>query len=259
MTPRRRSSQDRLRNRAMQQITKVGCCGFPLARSKYYSHFSVVEVQQTFYQPPKTSAVKRWRDEAVSDFEFTLKAWQLITHEPSSPTYRRLKIKLTEQQKHEVGSFKWSETTRLAWEKTLEVATILAADKIIFQCPASFKPTVENKNDLRRFFSKIQRRNLRLIWEPRGQWLDEEVAELCKELDLVHCVDPFKKRSVTSGLFYFRLHGIGGYRHTYADAELNRLSEWVNRPGLTYVMFNNVNMLDDALRFKELLGQQVSW
>jgi len=51
----------------------------------------VVEVQQTFYQIPRIATGKRWREEAPPDFEFTMKAWQLITHEPSSPTYRRLR------------------------------------------------------------------------------------------------------------------------------------------------------------------------
>jgi len=72
-------------------ITKIGCCGFGIARPKYFETFSVAEIQQSFYQPPKPDTVKRWRDEAPIDFEFTLKAWQLITHEASSPTYRRLK------------------------------------------------------------------------------------------------------------------------------------------------------------------------
>jgi uncharacterized protein YecE (DUF72 family) len=55
----------------------------------------VVEVQQTFYEPPADTTIRRWRARAPAAFEFTLKAWQLITHEPSSPTFRRLKRPLT--------------------------------------------------------------------------------------------------------------------------------------------------------------------
>lgn len=32
---------------------KIGCCGFPVGRRQYAACFSVVEVQQTFYQPPR--------------------------------------------------------------------------------------------------------------------------------------------------------------------------------------------------------------
>ena len=68
---------------------RVGCCGFPRARSEYYKAFQLVEVQQTFYHPPALKTVEKWRSDAPGDFEFTLKAWQLITHEFKSPNYRR--------------------------------------------------------------------------------------------------------------------------------------------------------------------------
>ena len=57
---------------------KIGCCGFPKARNIYYEYFKVVEVQQTFYQPPTSKTVARWRTEAPPDLEFTLKVWQLL-------------------------------------------------------------------------------------------------------------------------------------------------------------------------------------
>jgi uncharacterized protein YecE (DUF72 family) len=34
---------------------KVGCCGFPVAKEKYYKNFDVVEIQQTFILRPKSS------------------------------------------------------------------------------------------------------------------------------------------------------------------------------------------------------------
>ncbi len=66
---------------------KVGCCGFPGGMKKYFSQFRLVEVQQTFYKMPRLKTAQKWRQEAPSDFEFTLKAWQLITHSPTSATY----------------------------------------------------------------------------------------------------------------------------------------------------------------------------
>jgi uncharacterized protein YecE (DUF72 family) len=34
---------------------KVGCWGFPVAKIKYFDEFDIVELQQTFYQPPESS------------------------------------------------------------------------------------------------------------------------------------------------------------------------------------------------------------
>jgi len=236
-------------------MVKVGCCGFAGARGRYFRAFRVVEVQSTFYQPPRLETVRRWREEAPEGFEFTLKAWQLITHEPSSPTYRRLRTRLDEAQKRQAGAFRWTELTRHAWEVTAAVARALEADKVLFQCPASFGPTAENLERMRRFFGEIRREGVTCLWEPRGGWPPEQVAELCRELGLVHCVDPFKDTPVTEGLRYFRLHGVGGYRHRYSDAELRRLLlKCCGGAGEAYCMFNNISMFEDARRFLELAG-----
>ena len=234
-------------------ITKVGCCGFGVARDKYFQTFSVVEIQQIFYQPPKQDTVSRWRDEAPAGFEFTLKAWQLITHETSSPTYRRLKERLSEKQKQQVGAFRLTDTVRRAWDTTLSVARALRAARVVFQCPASFTPTSENKERMREFFTRAERSSITCIWEPRGQWQQDEIAELCRELDLVHCVDPFKGESVTDGLRYYRLHGVTGYRHQYTEKELGDLARFRAENAETYFLFNNISMYRDAAHFKELL------
>ena len=66
-------------------------------------------------------------------------------------------------------------------------------------------------------------------------------------------VDPFVRRSVTPALKYYRLHGIGGYDYQYSDAELRQLLGWCQGRRI-YCMFNNTYMLEDALRFRQLLG-----
>ena len=84
----------------------VGCCGFPAARGKYFQAFGLVEVQQTFYQLPRLSTAERWRREAPEGFEFTLKAWQRIPHEPTSSTYRRLKARIDPDRANHFGAFR---------------------------------------------------------------------------------------------------------------------------------------------------------
>src|ERR1041384_2697521 len=154
-----------------QRVIKTGCCGFRLARTEYMRLFSVIEVQQTFYQPPQLSTLERWRAEAPNDFEFTLKAWQLITHEARSPTYRRLKRELNNTEREDAGSFRWTKIVREAWAITLAAAQALAATRVLFQCPASFTPTPTNVRRLRKFFTTIKRPpELVCLWEPRGDW-----------------------------------------------------------------------------------------
>jgi uncharacterized protein YecE (DUF72 family) len=240
--------------RSDERVIKAGCCGFRRAQAEYAAQFPVVEVQQTFYQPPQVKTLERWRADAPPDFEFTLKAWQLITHEARSPTYRRLKRELSETEKAEAGSFRPTAIVREAWEVTRACAEALQATRVLFQCPSSFTPTREHVRDLRAFFAHIERprRKLVYLWEPRGDWPPELVAELCRELDLTHVVDPFAARTLTPERCYYRLHGRTGWRYRYEDDELAELVSMLPPRGVSYVLFNNVRMLDDAARFQEL-------
>jgi uncharacterized protein YecE (DUF72 family) len=234
-------------------MIKVGTCGFPLPKAKLAEVFPVAEVQQTFYQPPQLKTLERWRSEVPENFEYTLKAWQLITHPATSPTYRRLSARIDRSSLQEAGAFNPSEIVREAWHVTRQAAEALRANKILFQCPASFRPTESNIENMRRFFNEIQREGLILLWEPRGDWTSQLVSELCTELDLVHVVDPFKSESVTTRLTYYRLHGIGGYRYQYSDEELQELKDLLPASGECYVMFNNSKLLEDGLRFTRML------
>lgn len=219
--------------------------------------FSLVEVQQTFYQPPRLATLKRWRDEAPRGFEFTLKAWQLITHEPSSPTYRRLRHPPPARALARCGAFEPTEEVANAWRVTREAAAALAATAVVFQCPASFAPTARNLSHLRRFFRRLadEGNPFRLCREPRGAWPRATVIALCRELGLQLVVDPFAADPPGGDYRYFRLHGVTGYRHRYADSELRRLRALCR--GTTYCLFNNMSMAEDAARFLALIhGKQ---
>jgi uncharacterized protein YecE (DUF72 family) len=238
----------------MSEIIKVGCCGYGMSQSKYMSTFSLVEVQQTFYQPPQVSTLAKWRLAAPADFEFAIKAWQLISHTAKSPTYRRLKRTLNIREQAQSGDFRLTPIVREAFELTLDCANALQAKRVLFQCPASFTPTEKHVDNMRKFFSTVERpRDIRFYWEPRGDWPSDLIAQLCGELKLFHAVDPFTNTSVTPQETYFRLHGIGGWRHVYTDAELQQLITMLPLTSPAHVFFNNTTMVDDALRFQALL------
>jgi uncharacterized protein YecE (DUF72 family) len=238
----------------MKSNINIGTCGFRGNKIEYSQILSCVEIQHTFYQPPQIKTLERWRAEMPDDFEFTLKAWQLITHEAKSPTYKRLKKKLTEQEKEEAGYFKPTAIVREAWETTLACANALKAKTILFQCPASFKPYTENISNLEKFFSRIERGNLNFCWEPRGNWDDEVVKDICERHNLRHVVDPFKKRTVTPDRCYYRLHGVTGWRYKYEEDELEELVSLLPEKKRSYVFFNNIYMTEDALRFQQIIN-----
>lgn len=236
------------------RTVKVGLSGWSMSMAQYPDHYPVVEVQHTFYQPPPDKTLLGWRALVPAGFEFTLKAWQLITHATTSSTYRRLKRPLSLEERAGAGGFKDTAIVQLGWERTRECARLLNATAILFQCPASFRPTPENVACLRAFFTRIDRpAGVRLLWEPRGEWPAARLRRLCGDLDLTHVVDPFVNRTVTREPTYYRLHGLGGTFHAYTPAQLEELRALIPARGETYVLFNNVPRLGDSKRFIALL------
>ena len=233
--------------------TRVGLCGFSIAMRTYAERFAVVEVQNTFYDPPADAVLQRWRAVTPASLEYTMKVWQLVTHPASSPTYRRMREPVDESATP--GFFRDTDAVDRGWQRSLHCADVLGATAMLFQCPASFTPTPENIGNLRAFFRRIERPNARLLWEPRGAaWVaDRELAHaLCEELDLVHVVDPFVTPPERGSAIYWRLHGLGGARNSYSDRELRMLTRMLHdargQPP-AYVLFNNLPRVGDATRF----------
>ncbi|MEM2053725.1 MAG: DUF72 domain-containing protein, partial [Nitrososphaerota archaeon] len=135
---------------------------------------------------------------------------------------------------------------------------------VVVQTPPSFGYTEKNFENVDKFFSKIQREGFEIGWEPRGSWREkpDAVKELCERHSLIHITDIFRWRPVRKHkLFYTRLHGIGSgevnYSYKYTDDDLAKLRQMVADESegrdACYVLFNNISMADDALRFKQLL------
>ena len=235
---------------------RVGLCGWTVSQTSYVRRFPVLEVQHTFYEPPSDAVLTRWRTQAPSSFEFIIKAWQVVTHDSTSPTYRRMKRPLPDSARGRVGSFRTTPEVLGGWQRTLECARVLQATAVLLQCPKSFQPTEENVARLQHFMSQVERPAGRLLWEPRGAWPTQLLEELCAELDLVHVVDPMHSETVTPEQTYYRLNGTTGARHVHTDDELHRLRDSVEGRPAPYVMFNNIPRVADAERFLALLGDR---
>lgn len=236
----------------------AGTCGFGRRQKEVLSDLAAVEIQETFYRPVAVGRATKWRALAPPDFRFAVKASQFITHPPSSPTYRRSGRVIPAKERAGYGNFLDSAPVREGWEATRAVADALRAEAIVFQTPASFGPTDENRTALFHFFESIRTDAVKGI-EFRGPWATHLVARICEELGLVHVVDPFATEPATYGLAYFRLHGSPPgrltYRYTYADADLLRLRAMCEEYDDSYVMFNNLTMHSDAMRFQRMLGE----
>jgi uncharacterized protein YecE (DUF72 family) len=239
-------------------MIKVGCCGWGYLNCKQYfgedwkekfksklqayaKLFQLVEINSTFYRIPKLTTAQKWREEvdAVNpNFEFTIKCSRMITHEDKFS----------------------SKTSIWAFDQIKEIAKALRAKILLFQTPASFKPTEENLKKVKKFFHDIDKEDFILVWEVRWQkdWTSEIVKDLFSELKLNQAVDPFRQDSFfIKDLFYYRLHGLGKpsmYRYKFSDEELKKLAKKVKElKNDSYIFFNNFEMYEDALRLMKFL------
>jgi uncharacterized protein YecE (DUF72 family) len=57
-------------------------------------------------------------------------------------------------------------------------------------------------------------------------------------------------------IIYFRLHGIGGYRHRFTEPELDELLGRLPTSSQGYIFFNNISMWDDAIKLAEKLSHK---
>lgn len=236
---------------------KIGCCGWShLAPSKFgikkwrkkYEHklqayasiFDLVEVNSTFYRLPKKETAEKWRKLARSvnkDFEFTVKASQIITH-------------------RDKFSSRGSVTM---FNKTKEIANFMGAKIILFQTPGSFKPTEENLEKIRNFFRQIDKENFKIVWEVRWKdnWKKDVVKDLFSDIGVNQCVDPMRQDTYYSkDLVYYRLHGFGQpmYNYNFSEEELENLKKKIQKHNKrVYILFNNFNMYRDAKTLGEFL------
>jgi len=221
-------------------IVKIGCCGFPIAKEKYYKEFNLIEINSTFYKIPSIKLAQKWRNEAPENFEYVLKAYQGITH-----TYKM-------EIKKECINY---------LNQMIELCKILKSKILLFQTPGSFTP--EYLNRVEKFFSKIKYNELKIVWETRGEkWLEiyDKLSKLLEKYSITHVVDPFiNKPCYINEIAYYRLHGLSKkmYYYKFSDNDLISLKEKIfnysKGANEIYVLFNNINMYEDSIRFKQLL------
>lgn len=229
----------------------VGTCGFPRGRREVYRRLDGVELQETFYNMPDEEKMKRLAAEAPPGFVFTVKVFQGLTHPAGSPTYKRTKG-FRPGEGH--GYLRPTKENLELWDEFKKRVERLKPRVYVFQTPPSMR--ADMLREALEFFKSISGEGT-YAWEPRGEVAKIEGLDyILAEVGVSLVVDPLRRGVPRSPVHYFRLHGLGkgevNYRYKYTDEDLKRLAELVR--GLdAYVMFNNVYMFEDAVRFKKLL------
>ena len=264
--------------------------------SWYAQHFSMVEVNSTFYSVPDPMLVRRWCDITPENFVFNIKLHQLLSlHSTSAkllPPPLQKKLRLEKNAKVAAATATVDEVLR-AFAPSFEV--LRRAGKLgvlLLQLSPAFSPRKHELSELENVLQLTS--EFRVAVELRNRnWVEGEQLE--KTLDFIRernaifvnvdapraehfTIMPSELDAITnSEVAYLRLHGrdshayltgktvAARFNYDYSDAEIDevaaRSERLAGKAKEVHVIFNN-NARDyaphAALRLRKALGQLVS-
>ena len=189
----------------------------------YVTHFTTVELNNSFYRLPSEDAFAAWRESSPADFTFAVKVSRFITH-----------IKRLKDTEESIARF-------------ISRAKILGGKlgPLLYQLP----PNMHRNDERLECFLSILPRGMKHVFEFRHQsWLEEKVFEILRKYNAGFCVFDMPSLScplvATADFAYIRFHGSTGlYSSCYSDKELadwaRKLASLAANLKAVYIYFNN--------------------
>jgi len=228
----------------------------------YARHFSITELNYTWYQMPKADTVERMRRQVPADFCFAVKLTRTLTHEIDPGQWRG------QADQYRDGISPLLQGRQLA--------------AVLLQFPPTFPRTPANRRYLAVLLDKLAGLPLAVEFRHKSWATDRVFVELERRHVALVAVDApglaalFPQLDIVTNpdFFYIRLHGrnAGGWRsgdmqkqfdYDYGDDELRRLVEgriatMPRQAGSGIVFFNNhvrAQAPRNARRLIELLAE----
>jgi uncharacterized protein YecE (DUF72 family) len=201
---------------------------------KAYSEvFNFVEVNCAFYEYPDSRMVDQWRRTVPSDFTFSVRCHQDLTH--------RIGLKPVDEAYNILGKMKI-------------YCDILESPFLVLETPASYVINHDEAKEARDLFSSFNFRGVNLVWEIRAP-ITEDALDLMRDFNMIECVDlSIGAPSVESDIVYSRLFGKGKHNiWQFTDDELLTINHEVERikPRIAALSYHGVKMNMDAARYMQ--------
>ena len=241
------------------------------ARLKYYaSQFPLVEVDSTYYYPPRPAVVQQWAQRTPPGFTFNIKAFSILTQHPTKAT--SLPQEMRPAGKERVYPKDLDEdAVEYLWSSFFDsLAPLDRSGKlgaVLFQFPPWFTLRRSNKEYLVECAERAKPHRICVEFRHKS-WLSDENRDETLELLESHqlpyvCVDmpqafnssvPPVVAATSPELAVVRFHGHNDaewesgsvqkrFRYLYSERELEewvpRVNELAARTETTHVLFNN--------------------
>ena len=204
----------------------------------YCRFFDTVEINNTFYQLPKSRVFKAWQKQAKKGFVYAVKANRFITH--------MKKLKACQ------GPLK-----RFFRHITLLKSSL---GPVLYQLPPGWNVNLERFKG----FLKTLPKGYTHVFEFRNNsWFRKEVFDLIAKYGVYFCIHDMTgincPKVLTNKITYLRFHGTEPkYRGGYSHPSLRKWASWLRGKKFkqAYIYFNNdtdAHALRDALSLKKIL------
>lgn len=208
----------------------------------YAERFDTVEINNSFYRLPTTTAFDAWRRQAPARFTFAVKASRYLTH--------MKKLKDPE------------EPVQLFFDRARHLGPHLGP--VLYQLPPRWGPDLDR---FEHFLKTLPRNRLHAVEFREPRWLAEPVFQMLERFRVALCVHDLGNIGVpgltTASFAYVRFHGGPGHGGRYSDPELEswagRIADWHAAGISVYAYFNNDvggHAIANALRLRQLLVEE---
>jgi uncharacterized protein YecE (DUF72 family) len=221
--------------------------GLPAGRwfDFYSRHFDTVEVNNSFYRLPSSSAFAAWRNQAPPGFLYAVKASRYLTH-----------LKKLKDPEVPLENF---------FGRARELGRTLGP--VLYQLPPHWRCDVGR---LRHFVAALPPKAIQVVEFRDPSWYVDAVREVLAEAGVGFCVHDMKGLAsplwVTGPAAYVRFHGPAAvkYAGSYPAAHLrrwaDRVREWHGGGHAVYAYFNNDGggaAVRNAATLREMVGAAV--
>jgi uncharacterized protein YecE (DUF72 family) len=197
----------------------------------YSQLFNFVEVNYTFYEYPEVRRVEGWRKAVPSNFVFSVRCHQDLTH--------KIGLRPTDEAHNVLNQM-------------LGYCEILNAPFLVLETPVGYAMSKQEVKKARDLISSSNLEGVRMVWEIRAP-LTSFVSDLMRDFNIVHCVDLSRAEPCfDSDVVYSRLFGKGLHNiYQFTDEELIEIDEKANkhRGKIMALSYHGLRMNTDAARF----------
>jgi uncharacterized protein YecE (DUF72 family) len=200
---------------------------------KAYSEvFNFVEVNYTFYEYPNIRLVEGWRKTVPSDFTFSVRCHQDLTH--------KIGLKPVDETYGVLGQM-------------VTYCRLLDSPFLVLETPASYILDQDTVNSAKDFFSSATSSGVRFVWEIRAP-VTKQAIDLMADFNIIHCVDISREKPADwQDVGYTRLFGKGKHNiYQFTDQELQEIDKNAQetKAKIVALSYHGARMNTDALRFK---------